>query len=44
MAMGMLIACSSLSSLPETGGDGVLYFNPLEQSSIEAVILDLFSN
>ncbi len=44
MAMGLPIACSSLSSLPETGGDGVLYFNPLEQSSIEAVILDLFSN
>ncbi len=40
MSMGR----SSLSSLPETGGEGVLYFNALKPSFIEAVILDLFSN
>lgn len=42
MAMGMPIACSSKSSLPETLGEAGIYFNPEELNSIEDSILKLY--
>ena len=44
MAMGMAIACSYRSSLPETLGDAGVYFDPEQLSSVEQAILQLYLN
>lgn len=44
MERGLAVACSSTSSLPEVGGDAVLYFDPLDvgaiRNAIDAVLTD----
>jgi glycosyltransferase involved in cell wall biosynthesis len=42
MAMGMPIACSSRSSLPETLGEAGVYFDPESIESIEKAILKFY--
>lgn len=42
--MGMAIACSYRSSLPETLGDAGVYFDPEQLSSVEQAILQLYLN
>jgi glycosyltransferase involved in cell wall biosynthesis len=44
MAMGMPIACSSKSSLPETLGEAGIYFDPEQVSSIEQSVLNLLKD
>lgn len=38
MAAGTPVACSSATSLPEVGGRGVVYFDPLDEGSIASVL------
>jgi glycosyltransferase involved in cell wall biosynthesis len=44
MTVGMPIACSNRSSLPETLQDGGLYFDPLDVESIAQTLAHLMSN
>jgi len=44
MAMGMPIACSAKSSLPETLDQAGIYFEPEDVTSIETAILELYKN
>lgn len=44
MAAGLPIACSSRGPMPEVLGDGGLYFDPENVASIEATLLELFSD
>lgn len=44
MAMGMPIACSNRSSLPETMGDVPIYFDPENTESIEDAISVMLTN
>lgn len=44
MAMGMPIACSSRSSLPETLGDAGIYFDPENEVSLDSAILQLMES
>ena len=44
MAAGLPIACSNRGPMPEVLGDSGLYFDPLEQSSIENAIRDLVAS
>jgi len=41
MEMGVPFACSSAASLPEVGGDAAIYFDPTDDSSMEAAITRL---
>ncbi len=41
MACGTPVACSRVSSLPEVGGDAVLYFDPADRRQIATAILRL---
>jgi glycosyltransferase involved in cell wall biosynthesis len=44
MAMGMKIACSNKSSLPELLQDGGVYFDPKDYQSISTAILNIIDN
>ncbi|HEY3402087.1 MAG TPA: glycosyltransferase family 1 protein [Ohtaekwangia sp.] len=44
MAMGMPIACSNKSSLPETLADAGIYFDPENVESIESAILRVYQH
>lgn len=44
MAMGMPLACSNKSSLPETVGDAAIYFDPENPESIAATITKLVTD
>jgi len=41
MACGTPVACSRVSSLPEVGGDAVLYFDPTDRRQMTTAILRL---
>jgi len=43
MAHGAPVACSRASSLPEVGGDAVLYFDPLSADDIAAKIREILN-
>ena len=44
MARGVPVACSSVSALPEVGGDAARYFDPESPEQIGAVIAELLSD
>jgi glycosyltransferase involved in cell wall biosynthesis len=44
MACGCPVACSSAASLPEVGGDAVMYFNPGNADSIAKTIRTLYDD
>jgi glycosyltransferase involved in cell wall biosynthesis len=44
MARGVPVACSRASSIPEVGGDAVLYFDPLRPPDIAAAVGRLLDN
>jgi glycosyltransferase involved in cell wall biosynthesis len=44
MERGVPVACSGVSSLPEVGGDAVLYFDPLDVEAIAAAIESLLAD
>ncbi|MCJ8346092.1 glycosyltransferase family 4 protein [bacterium] len=44
MACGIPVLCSNLSSLPEVGGDCVLYFDPHSSSNISEKMLEVVEN
>lgn len=44
MRRGLPVACSNTSSLPEVGGDAVLYFNPDRVDEIAAAISSLLAD
>ncbi|MDA8018984.1 MAG: glycosyltransferase family 4 protein [Thermoanaerobaculia bacterium] len=41
MAAGIPVACSNLSSLPEVGGEAVVYFDPYDESSIAQAVAQI---
>jgi len=43
MRRGTPVACSNTSSMPEVGGEAVLYFDPLDTDSIAAALARLLS-
>jgi glycosyltransferase involved in cell wall biosynthesis len=44
MARGVPVACSSVSALPEVGGDAARYFDPQNPEQIGAVIAEVLSD
>lgn len=44
MACGTPVACSNVTSLPEVGGDAVLYFDPLNTEEIAGAITSIVSD
>jgi glycosyltransferase involved in cell wall biosynthesis len=44
MSCGCPVLCSTAASLPEVGGDAVIYFNPLDANSLVAVIERFLDN
>lgn len=44
LAVGVPVACSSVCSLPEVGGDAVRYFDPQEVESIAQAVEDVWKN
>lgn len=44
MALGCAIACSTSASLPEVGGDAVLYFDPLSPQEMADAIASLLTD
>lgn len=44
MRRGVPVACSSVSSLPEVGGDAVRYFDPLDEQSIADAVIDVLTD
>lgn len=44
MACGCPVACSNAASLPEVGGDAVLYFNPNDINGMAAAMTRLLDN
>ena len=44
MRRGLPVACSDTSSLPEVGGDAVLYFDPVDSTAIAAAIKELLTD
>jgi alpha-1,3-rhamnosyl/mannosyltransferase len=44
MARGVPVACSSVSALPEVGGDAARYFDPESPEQIGTVIAELLSD
>ena len=44
MRRGTPVACSDTSSMPEVGGEAVLYFDPLDTASIAAALTRLLSD
>jgi glycosyltransferase involved in cell wall biosynthesis len=44
MARGVPVACSRASSMPEVGGDAVLYFDPHRPEDIAAAVMNLLDD
>ncbi len=44
MACGCPVLCSNLTSLPEVGGEAVVYFDPFEVESIAQAICEIFED
>jgi glycosyltransferase involved in cell wall biosynthesis len=44
LAVGVPVACSSVCSLPEVGGDAARYFDPQEVESMAEVVEDVWKN
>jgi len=44
MACGIPVACADLSSLPEVGGDGPVYFDPYDEEAMEDALHRLLSD
>jgi glycosyltransferase involved in cell wall biosynthesis len=43
MALGVPLACSRTSSIPEVCGDAALYFDPCDSESISSTLIDLLT-
>jgi glycosyltransferase involved in cell wall biosynthesis len=43
MALGVPLACSRTSSIPEVCGDAALYFDPCDSESISNTLIDLLT-
>ena len=41
MCLGVPVACSNVSSLPEVAGDAVVYFNPYDVEEMTYALLSL---
>jgi glycosyltransferase involved in cell wall biosynthesis len=44
MASGTPVACASVSSLPEVGGDAAVYFNPFDEESMAGAMAQLMED
>lgn len=44
MSCGVPVICSNGGSLPEVGGDAVVYFDPVNSKQFESIILEVLNN